>query len=74
MLIMGNPLDDIRIDRTVIHEYELGKEPKDWEYWLTKTPEERWAAIELLRIVNYGYDPATARLQRLFKVVERGEG
>jgi hypothetical protein len=71
---MGNPIDDIRIDRTAIRVYDLGKEPKDWEYWITKSPKERWDAIELLRIVNYGYDPATARLQRLLKFVERGAG
>jgi hypothetical protein len=71
---MGNPLDDIRIDRTAVHVYELGKEPKEWEYWLTKPPEERWSAMELLRIMNYGYDSTSAGLQRLLKVVERGKG
>jgi hypothetical protein len=71
---MGNSLDDIRMDRSAIHVYELGNEPKERDYWLTKSPEERLQAIELLRMINYGYDPTTARLQRLFKVVERGEG
>jgi hypothetical protein len=71
---MGNPLDNIRMDRTAVHVYELGKEPKEWKYWLTKPPEERWAAMELLRIMNYGYDLTSARLQRLLNVAERGEG
>jgi hypothetical protein len=71
---MSHPLDDLRMDRTVINEYELGKEPKERDYWLTKTPQERLEAIELLRMINYGYDPTAARLQRLFKVVERGKG
>jgi hypothetical protein len=71
---MIHPLDDIRMDRTVINEYELGTEPKERDYWLTKTPQERLEAIELLRMINYGYDSTTARLQRLLKVVERGEG
>ena len=36
----------------VIHKYKLGEEPDDMEYWLTKTPQERLAAVEQLRI-NY---------------------
>ena len=27
-------------------------------------------ALELMRQIIYGYDPATARLQRVFEVVE----
>ncbi len=31
---------------------------KDRTYWWSKTPEERWAALELLRQIHYGYHPA----------------
>jgi len=41
------------------------------EYWLSKTPTERLAALELLRQMNYGYDPATARLPRSLEILQR---
>jgi hypothetical protein len=44
--------------------------PNDRQYWLSKTPEERFEALELLRQIAYGYDPATARLQRVLEVIE----
>ena len=46
---------------------------KDREYWLAKSPIERLAACELVRQLTYGYDPATARLPRVFEILERGE-
>jgi hypothetical protein len=46
----------------------LSREPQDREYWLSKTPLERLEALEFLRQTFYGYDPATARLQRVLTV------
>ena len=43
----------------------------DIEYWRSKSPEERIEAIELMRQINYGYDPSTERLQRVLTVIER---
>lgn len=43
----------------------------DKKYWEKKSVQERIENIELLRQINYGYDPTTARLQRFFEVVER---
>ena len=47
----------------------------DFEYWLTKTPAERIAAIELLR---QNYTPflkdAPQRLQRIYRVIDRPSG
>jgi hypothetical protein len=42
-------------------------------HWQSKTPEERLAALELMRQIHYGYDPSTERLQRVLRVVEFGE-
>ena len=42
----------------------------DKAYWHSKTPQERMAALELMRQINYGYDPTTERLQRILEVVE----
>ena len=41
-------------------------------YWHRQTPAERLAALEYLRQVMYGYDPATDRLQRVLEVAELG--
>jgi hypothetical protein len=41
------------------------------EYWLSKTPYERLDALETLRQIFYGYDPATTRLQRVLEITER---
>jgi hypothetical protein len=47
-------------------------EPSDAkEYWLSKTPQERLEAVELMRQIIYGYDPTTTRLQRVFEVAQR---
>jgi hypothetical protein len=32
-----------------VRKYKLGEEPNDLEFWLTKTPQERLARLELLR-------------------------
>jgi hypothetical protein len=48
----------------------LGDESDEKAYWKSKTPLERMENLEFMRQVNYGYDPATARLQRVLEVVE----
>ncbi len=59
-----------KLDKTFFEIADLGQEKNDLEYWLSRTPEERFQAIELLRRINYGEDAATARLQRIFEVAE----
>jgi hypothetical protein len=51
----------------VIKKFELGKEPKSYEYWLTKSPSERLDALELLRKQYYGTEQ---RLQRVFRIIK----
>lgn len=41
---------------------------EDLAYWLSKSPEERVAAVELLRRQRHG---SRERLQRVVKVVQR---
>lgn len=41
---------------------------EDLEYWLSKPPEERVAAVDYLRKQHYGYTP---RLQRSARVIQR---
>ena len=61
------------MDRTALSVTSLTDDSGDREFWLSKTPEERLAAMELLRAVNYGYDPLSARLQRVLSVTQLGE-
>jgi len=37
-------------------------------YWHSRTPQERLWALELMRQEAYGYDRATARLQRVLEI------
>lgn len=59
-----------KADRNKVETFAMGKEPRDRSYWMSKTPEERLAALEFLRQVTYGYDPATARLQRVVELID----
>lgn len=45
-------------------------EAADKAYWHSKTPQERLEALELMRQINYGYNPTTERLQRVLEIVE----
>ena len=38
-----------RMDRTAFSSRALDEEPDDRAYWLSKTPQERLAALELMR-------------------------
>ena len=61
-----------RLDKTVFSVISLEEADNDEvEFWLSKTPYERLDALETLRQIFYGYDPATARLQRFFEIAER---
>ena len=51
-------LKTLRMDRSKVEICTSfdDAELRDRRYWLTKTPTERLAALELLRQLNYGYD------------------
>jgi hypothetical protein len=63
-------MDFARVDRTAFRVDSLSDESDEKAYWKSKSPLERLAALELMRQVIYGYDPATARLQRVFEVAK----
>lgn len=44
---------------------------EDRAYWFSLSPHERLAALEAMRQINYGYDPATDRIQRTLEFVQR---
>ena len=37
---------------------------------ILKLPSTRMAALELMRQINYGYDPTTERVQRVLEIAE----
>jgi len=66
----------LRVDRNIVTVGKLTDEGplEETRYWLTKTPSERLAALELLRMRLADYDNTTARLQRFYTVTERKSG
>jgi hypothetical protein len=40
-------------------------------YWLRKTPDERFEALEILRQRFFGYDETTQRFQRVIEYIQR---
>ena len=55
---------------TVVSSFEEA-DAQDRVYWQSKTPQERLEAVEILRQMNYDYDPVSDRIQRFIEVVER---
>lgn len=62
--------DLFSMDKKSFSTVSLHANDTDVEYWRSRTPEERILAIEFLRQLIYGYDPATERLQRVFETAE----
>ena len=63
--------EPLRVDRGAFRIDSLSDDDSgERAYWKSKTPQERMEYLELLRQINYGYDPATARLQRVLEIVE----
>ena len=63
----------VRLDRSALTVASLHDPSDEREYWLSKTPEERLQAVELMRQIVYGYDPATTRLQRFFEIAHTND-
>jgi len=47
------------------------EESDEKAYWLSKSPEERLEAVEIMRRILYGYNPSSTRLQRVIEVAQR---
>jgi hypothetical protein len=64
-------LDNARVDGKAFSATSLPEtERADREYWRSRTPDERLAALELSRQIAYGYDPTTRGLSRCFEVAQ----
>jgi hypothetical protein len=65
-------LESIRMDKTAFSVISLWEADSDLKaYWKAQTPRARLEALELMRQVAYGYNPLTARLERVLEVAER---
>lgn len=54
----------------VVTKKNLHSDDKDDKtYWLSKSPDERWQAVEILRRQYYGEYPQ--RLQRVYRIIKR---
>jgi hypothetical protein len=60
-----------QIDRTAFSVTTLSEQSDNRDYWQSRTPEERLAAVEQLRQLTYDYDPAADRFQRVIEVIRR---
>ena len=66
------PFESIRLDKTAFSVVSLrDADALDKAYWAAQSPQARLEALELMRQVVYGYDPLTARLERVFEAVKR---
>ena len=63
-------MKEMEIDRTVFSIGSLNESDQDIAYWHSLTPEKRLEAMEIMRQINYGYDPTTERIQRILEVVK----
>jgi hypothetical protein len=75
---MQTPLEYFKMDRTALRIYSSHEEAHNdaLENWLSRPPQERVAAVEYLRMIHHGpeYHPTSARIQRVYQIIERGEG
>ncbi len=67
-------LQDMKMDKTRFSAADLSNKSDEAAYWQARTPQSRLEALEMMRQVMYGYDPSTARLERLFEVAELERG
>ena len=65
-----NAMDTFKMDKSVLSVIPLSEESDEKAYWHSKTRHERLEAVELMRQINYGYDPTTTRLQRVLEVAQ----
>lgn len=67
-------MDLYKIDRSAFSIGSIHDGGDEKAYWISKSPQERIQAIEIMRKIIYGYDPSTERLQRFFEITEFKRG
>jgi hypothetical protein len=59
-----------RINKKVLMVTSLGDDSEEKQYWLSRTPSDRFNAIEYNRRMVYGIDRTSSRLQRFLEITE----
>lgn len=54
----------------VVQKFSVEEQPKASVYWLTRSPEERLAALESIRNEYHGEDLSKQRLQRVCRIIK----
>ena len=58
--------------QSVVKKYKFGEEPTDFNFWQTKSVDERVSALEMLRDqILRNQDGTRQRLQRIYRVVKQ---
>ena len=61
-----------KLDRSAFSVTSFAEaEAEDRAYWFSLTPQQRLAALEVMRQRNYGYDPASDRISRTVEIARR---
>lgn len=63
-------MDPLSVDRTVFEVTTLAEAEKE-RYWLDKSIDERWEAIEIHRRIAYGYGDPPPRMKRVLEIIRR---
>ena len=63
-------MNEFKLNKKAFSVASITDESDEKQFWLSRSPAERFEAAEYLRQIVYGYDPATTRLQRFFEVAE----
>lgn len=58
------------VDKNAVSIQSLDEPSDEKDFWIAKTPAERLRAVELMRQIIYGYDPASTRLQRVLEIAQ----
>ncbi|TMQ29525.1 MAG: hypothetical protein E6K70_25540 [Planctomycetota bacterium] len=65
---MSTAIESYKMDKSSFSVAGLTDESDERAFWHASTPHDRLRALEFMREIMYGYDPASARLQRLLEV------
>ena len=63
--------ESFQVDKTAFSVTTLSETDDELGYWLTKTPQERLAAVEATRQTLYGSSSTSPGLQRFFEIAQR---
>ena len=59
-----------KLNKSIFEVTSLDDIEEEKRYWISKSPLERFEAIEINRRMIYGQDRATSRLQRFFETAD----